>query len=336
MQLIRCVSLAKSFPLKSGVLSRRTGDVRAVDDVSISIDEGETLGVVGESGSGKSTLGRTILQLDRPTSGKVYFRGHDLAALDTPALREMRKHMQIVFQDPFSSLNPRYDVYTLISEPLEAHGIGGRATRRQKVLSLLELVQLGPAYADRFPHEMSGGQRQRVAIARALALEPDFLVLDEPVAALDVSIQAQIINLLRGLQQKLGLAYLFIAHDLSVVRHISQRVAVMYLGRIVELATRDSLFRNAYHPYTRALISAVPVADPVRERVRTRIVLKGDIPSSIDPPKACRFHTRCPFAQPRCRAEKPEWREISPDHWIECHFPLSSSSTPPTASSSDA
>jgi oligopeptide transport system ATP-binding protein len=324
--LIRCESVTKTFSVGADFFNWKQGALRAVDNVSVAINKGETLGLVGESGSGKSTFGKTVLQLYQPTSGRVYFNKIDLATLDARALRIARKHMQMVFQNPFASLNPRCDVFELIAEPLVAHGIGERRARRDKVLKLLDLVQVGPGYLNRFPHEMSGGQCQRVAIARALALEPEFLVLDEPVAALDVSIQAQIVNLLRDLQENLGLTYLFIAHDLSVVRHISQRVAVMYLGRIVELATREDLFGKAFHPYTRALISAVPMPNPRHERVRTRIVLKGDIPSPINPPKACRFHTRCPSARELCRQESPAWREIASGHWIECHFPLQ---TPP-------
>jgi oligopeptide/dipeptide ABC transporter ATP-binding protein len=324
--LVRCTDVTKTFPVKGQWA--RAGILRALEGVSVSIDEGETLGLVGESGSGKSTFGRTILQLYRPTSGKVYYRDRDLTSLSGPALRAARRHMQIVFQDPLGALNPRYDVHDLIAEPLVAHGIGGRSAQWERVVALLDLVQLGAGFADKFPHEMSGGQRQRVAIARALALQPKFLVLDEPVAALDVSIQAQIVNLLQGLQDKFGLTYLFIAHDLGLIRHISRRVAVMYLGRIVELAGRDSLFRNAFHPYTRALISAVPIANPPQERARSRIVLEGEVPSPLDPPAGCRFHTRCPFAQNRCRHEPPERREIAREHWIECHFPLM---TPPDA-----
>lgn len=321
-ELVKCINICKNFPIRGGILKSNIGEIQAVRDVNISIQKGETFGLVGESGSGKSTFGRTVLQLYRPTSGKVLFDGADLAALTPSHLRQMRRRMQMVFQDPFSSLNPRYDVYELIEEPLLAHAIGDASDRRRRIVELLDCVQLGPAYLNRFPHEMSGGQRQRVGIARALALNPEFIVLDEPIAALDVSIQAQIVNLLQELQSELDLTYLFIAHDLSMVRQISRRVAVMYLGRIVELGPRNSVFGKAFHPYTRALLSAVPLADPKRERTRTRIVLEGDIPSPLSPPSACRFHTRCPHAQERCSKEAPRWRQIAPDHWIECHFPL--------------
>jgi oligopeptide/dipeptide ABC transporter ATP-binding protein len=291
--------------------------------VSLDVLKGETFGLVGESGSGKSTLGRTILLLYAATSGRIFFDGEDITALEESELRQKRRRFQMVFQDPHASLNPRLNVLGLISEPLIAHGAGNARARREKVAELLDHVQLGAQFAERFPHEMSGGQRQRVGIARALALDPEFLVLDEPIAALDVSIQAQVVNLLEELQEKLRLTYLFIAHDLSMVRHISDRVGVMYLGKIVELAPQDELYQDALHPYTRALISAIPIADPMRERKRKPTILEGDIPNPANPPSGCRFHTRCPIAKDICRQATPEWRELKPGHWVACHFPPS-------------
>jgi oligopeptide transport system ATP-binding protein len=307
MALCSVRGLTKHFPVRHGILRRTVGAVRAVDDVSFDILPGETLGLVGESGSGKSTTGRTLLQLERPTAGRVMFDGVDLTALEEPALRRMRRHMQMVFQDPYASLNPRMSVGRAIREPLDIHGVGEPRERGDRVAQLLERVGLSAGMASRFPHEFSGGQRQRIGIARALATAPKLVVADEPISALDVSIQAQIVNLLADLKDQLGLTYLFIAHDLAMVRHISDRVAVMYLGRIVELADRDTVFERPLHPYTKALISAIPVPDPVRERTREQITLEGDVPSPSSPPSGCRFHTRCAFAV------------IAPRSWRSAH-----------------
>jgi len=318
--LLEVRRLRKYFPLTSGVLfQRRVGLIKAVDDVSFSIRRGETLGLVGESGSGKTTTGRCILQLDRPTSGEILFGGRDLAQLDEAALRPVRRRMQVIFQDPYSSLNPRMTIGQIIGEPLRVHKIlEAKGEIRERVRELLSVVGLNPAMADRFPHELSGGQRQRVGIARALSLQPSFIVCDEPVSALDVSIQAQIINLLEDLQAQFGLTYLFIAHDLSVVRHIGDRVAVMYLGKIVEVAHRRELYEDPLHPYTKALLSAVPIPDPAVEAKRERIVLKGEVPSPLNPPCGCVFHPRCPMAIPECSQVVPELREVSPNHWVAC------------------
>ena len=318
--LLEVRRLRKYFPLTSGVLfQRQVGLIKAVDDVSFSIRKGETLGLVGESGSGKTTTGRCILQLDRPTSGEVLFGGRDLAQLDEAALRPVRRRMQVIFQDPYSSLNPRMTIGQIIGEPLRVHEIlEAKGEIRDRVRELLSVVGLNPAMADRFPHELSGGQRQRVGIARALALQPSFIVCDEPVSALDVSIQAQIINLLEDLQAQFGLTYLFIAHDLSVVRHIGDRVAVMYLGKIVEVAHRRELYEDPLHPYTKALLSAVPIPDPAVEAKRERIVLKGEVPSPLNPPCGCVFHPRCALAIPECSQVVPELREVSPNHWVAC------------------
>ncbi|MBI3970143.1 MAG: dipeptide ABC transporter ATP-binding protein [Chloroflexi bacterium] len=319
--LVDVRNLVMHFPLTQGIIfQRRVGAVHAVDDVSFTIRRGETLGLVGESGGGKSTLGRAVLQLYRPTSGEVYFEGQDLTRLKGEALRRMRRKIQMIFQDPYASLNPRMTVGSIIGEPLEIHGLAKGKKRQQRVEALLRVVGLNPYFANRYPHEFSGGQRQRIGIARALAVSPTFIVCDEPISALDVSIQAQIINLLEELQNEFGLTYLFIAHDLSVVRHISDRVAVMYLGKIVELADRRELYENPRHPYTKALLSAIPIPDPVVERRRERIILTGDIPSPVNPPPACRFHTRCPLADKICREVTPEWREVRPGHWAACHF----------------
>ncbi|MEK6709509.1 MAG: ABC transporter ATP-binding protein [Nitrospinota bacterium] len=318
--LLEVRDLKKYFPIAEGMMVQRvTATVKAVDGVSFSIRRGETLGLVGESGCGKTTTGRCILQLDRPTEGEVIFDGVNLPSLGYKELRPWRRRMQVIFQDPYSSLNPRMKVGDIIEEPLYVHGVvrDGRQ-RREKVRELLSVCGLSARMADRFPHEMSGGQRQRVGIARALALRPDFIVCDEPVSALDVSIQAQIINLLEDLRQEFGLTYLFIAHDLSVVRHLCHRVAVMYLGRIVEMADCDALYENPRHPYTRALLSAVPVPDPEVERHRKLEVVAGEVPSPVNPPSGCVFHPRCPLAVESCKRDSPLLREIVPGHWVAC------------------
>jgi oligopeptide transport system ATP-binding protein len=320
--LVRVENLTKHFPITQGiVVQRQIGAVRAVDNVSFDIREGETLGLVGESGCGKSTTGRTILQLYRPTSGKVYYQDQDLTTIKGEELRRMRRNMQIIFQDPYASLNPRLTVGDIIGEPLEVHRVEkSKKKRQERVQELLRLVGLNPYFINRYPHEFSGGQRQRIGVARALALQPKFIICDEPISALDVSIQAQVVNLLEKLQDEFGLTYLFIAHDLSMVRYISDRTAVMYLGKIVELAEREELYSHPLHPYTQALLSAVPVPDPVVERTRHRIILTGDVPSPANPPSGCNFHPRCPVAQQVCREIEPEWREVSPSHWVACHL----------------
>ena len=317
--LLSIESLRMWFPIRKGVFQRHVGDVKAVDGLNFEVRRGETLGLVGESGCGKSTTGRAILQLYRPTDGNVLFKGQDLTKLKGGALRKMRRDMQMIFQDPYASLNPRMTVGTIIGEPLRVHGMASGKERQEKVQELLKVVGLNPFFINRYPHEFSGGQRQRIGIARALAVNPDFIVCDEPVSALDVSIQAQVINLLEDLQEQFGLTYLFIAHDLSVVRHISNRVAVMYLGKIVELADRIGLYENPLHPYTKALLSAIPVPDPILEMERKRIILTGDVPSPVNPPSGCNFHTRCPIAIDVCKQEDPEWRELGSDHWVACH-----------------
>ena len=317
--LLEVRNLVKHFQVGGGLFGGRAGLVRAVDDVSFSIHRGETLGLVGESGCGKTTTGRCVLQLERPTSGQVLFEGRDLTTVGPAELRAVRRHIQVIFQDPYSSLNPRMTVGQIIAEPLAVHNIvTSAAARRARVRDLLAKVGLLPQHDGRYPHQLSGGQRQRVGVARALALEPKLIICDEPVSALDVSIQAQIINLLEDLQSEFGLTYLFIAHDLAVVRHISDRIAVMYLGKIVELADRKTLYDDPLHPYTRALLSAVPIPDPELEAQRERVVLRGEVPSPLNPPSGCVFHPRCPIAVDRCRQAVPELREIKPGHWAAC------------------
>lgn len=318
--LIDVRNLVMHFPLTKGILlQRKVGAVQAVDDISFTVQKGETLGLVGESGCGKSTTGRAMLQLYKPTSGEVLFQGRDLTKLNTKDMRRMRRDLQMIFQDPYASLNPRMTVGNIISEPLQIHNVTTNAKQRQeRVQELLQVVGLNPYFANRYPHEFSGGQRQRIGIARSLAARPSFIVADEPVSALDVSIQAQIINLMEELQDKFHLTYLFIAHDLSVVRHIADRVAVMYLGKIVELGNRKNLYENPLHPYTKALLSAVPIPDPKVEKKRERIILTGDVPSPINPPSGCRFHTRCPFVMDVCRQKEPPMIEKEPGHQVAC------------------
>ena len=318
--LVRVENLTKHFPVRLGAFGEHAATVHALDGISFDIRGGETLGLVGESGCGKSTAGLTILQLHRPTAGKVYYQDTDLTQLKQKQLRPIRQKMQIIFQDPYSTLNPRMTVGAAIAEPARVHGLAPKGRIQARVAELLRDVGLNANYAHRYPHEFSGGQRQRICIARALACEPEFIVCDEPISALDVSIQAQILNLLEDLQEKYGLTYLFIAHDLAVVRHISDRVAVMYLGRLAEMAPKDTLFASPLHPYTRALLSAVPVPNPRQERKRRRIVLTGDVPSAIDPPSGCRFHPRCPLASKPCAELAPEWHQVEPGHWVACHM----------------
>lgn len=313
-------NLKKHFPIMKGVFRRQVGAVRAVDGVTFNIRRGETLGLVGESGSGKSTAGRVILQLDQATDGEIKFEDIDLTKTTGNKLRSLRPRMQMIFQDPHASLNPRMTVASIVGEPLIEHNKAKGEERKQRIEELLSLVGLEAKHANRYPHEFSGGQRQRIGIARAIALNPDFIVADEPIAALDVSIQAQVVNLLEDLQDVLGLTYLFISHDLSMVRHIADRVAVMYLGKIMELGTVDQLYNRPKHPYTKALLSAVPVPDPEVEATRERIILEGDIPSPANPPPGCPFNTRCPIAQERCVTQVPEWRELEPGRWVACHF----------------
>lgn len=318
--LVRVDDLRMHFPIYKGILRRQVGAVKAVDGLSFDIRRGETLGLVGESGCGKSTTGRAILRLYDPTSGHVHIEGKDIAELSHSDLRKMRPRMQMIFQDPQASLNPRMTVGSIVSEPLDEHGVVSGKQKKDRVAELLNAVGLNPSFVNRYPHEFSGGQRQRIGIARALALEPEFIVCDEPIAALDVSIQAQVVNLLEDLQSKLGLTYLFISHDLSMVRHIADRVAVMYLGKIMELASVDNLFKDPKHPYTKALLSAVPVPDPKIEAKRERIILKGDVPNPANPPTGCVFSTRCPIAENKCFKDAPKWRDLGRDQYVACHL----------------
>ena len=323
-QLIEVNELKMYFPVTKGIiLQKKVADVKAVDGVSFDIKHGETLGLVGESGCGKSTTGRAILQLYRPTAGSVKFDGVELTTMKGEELRRQRRRMQMIFQDPYASLNPRLTVGNIVGEPLDVHNIGKGKERRERVQELLRMVGLNPYFVNRYPHEFSGGQRQRIGVARALAVNPEFIVCDEPISALDVSIQAQIVNLLQDLQQQLGLTYLFIAHDLSMVRHISDRIAVMYLGKIVELTDHETLYDDPKHPYTQALLSAVPIPDPHIEDTRQRIVLKGDVPSPTNPPQGCNFSTRCPRVMDICKQVDPKWQNLGTkeeDHWVACHL----------------
>jgi len=318
--LLEVKNMVKHFPILAGVFQRQVGVVHAVDGITFDVRKGETFGLVGESGCGKSTAGRTILQLYRPTSGSVIFDGIDLTKTKGEDLRLLRRRMQMIFQDPYASLNPRMTVAQILAEPLVVHNAAKGKEINERIEELLDIVRLSRGFAVRYPHEFSGGQRQRIGVARALALEPEFIVCDEPISALDVSIQAQVINLLEDLQERYNLAYLFIAHDLSVVRHISQRVAVMYLGLLVEMAARDELYSHPLHPYTQALLSAVPIPDPIKEEKRQRILLEGDVPSPVNPPSGCHFRTRCPLAEKICAEKDPEWREVAPNHWVACHL----------------
>jgi oligopeptide/dipeptide ABC transporter ATP-binding protein len=316
--LVETRNLVKYYPIRGGVLMKEVAAVKAVDGVSVAIREGETLGLVGESGCGKSTLGRAILRLEEPTSGEVLFEGRNILTFDPKQLRALRRQMQIIFQDPFSSLNPRKTVAQIVGEPLLVHGLGNRLERDQRVEELLGVVGLRAEHMRRYPHMFSGGQRQRIGVARALALNPKLVICDEAVSALDVSIQAQVLNLLKDLQDEFGLTYLFISHDLHVVEHVSDRVAVMYLGKVVELAAKAEIYLRPLHPYTQALLSASPMPDPTIKR--RRIILKGDVPSPINPPPGCRFHTRCPYAESVCRQSEPELREERDGHFAACHF----------------
>ncbi len=319
--LLKVDHLVKHFPITRGIIfQHEVGVVHAVDDISFEIFKGETLGLVGESGCGKSTTGRTIIQLHRPTSGHIYLQGIDLVAMKGIDLRKTRRRMQMIFQDPYASLNPRMTVGEIIGEPLFIFKVAQGKELEERVEQLLEIVGLDPSYSNRFPHEFSGGQRQRIGVARALAVRPSLVICDEPISALDVSIQAQVVNLLEDLQGEFDLTYLFIAHDLSMVRHISKRVAVMYLGVIVELTSRNELYSNPLHPYTKALLSAVPIPDALAEARRHRIILQGEVPSPVNPPSGCRFRTRCPIAQPVCKEAVPEFREVSPGHSVACHL----------------
>ena len=319
--MVQVHNLKKYFPIYSGaIIQRHAGDVKAVDGLSFSIYKGETLGLVGETGSGKTTVGRTVLRLYEPTAGKVFFDGEDITSLSESEMRKMRKHMQMIFQDPYASLNPRMTVGSIIAAPIEVHKVASGKEKQERIQELLQLVGLNEEFVNRYPHEFSGGQRQRIGIARAIAVNPDLVICDEPISSLDVSIQAQVVNLLEELQQKLGLTYLFIAHDLSMVRHISDRMAVMYLGKIVELADRNEIYLKPLHPYTQALMSAVPVPDPDIVDKRQRIILEGDLPSPSNPPVGCNFNTRCPYAEEICLLEDPEYLEIKSKHWVACHF----------------
>ena len=316
--LLKVEHLKKYFPIQSGILAKKSGEVKAVDDLSFEVYEGETLGIVGESGCGKSTAGRAIMRLLEPTSGKVTFDDVELTDLSNKEMRKMRRDIQMVFQDPYASLNPRHTVGKILEEPLIVHGIGNSKERKERVQEYLEIVGLSSYHAKRYPHQFSGGQRQRIGIARALMTNPRLIIADEPVSALDVSIQAQVLNLMQKLQQDLKLTYIFIAHDLGVVRHISNRVGVMYLGRIVELAESESLYREPLHPYTQALLSAVPIPDPTHHR--EQILLEGDIPSPANPPAGCSFHTRCPYATDLCKFTVPIFRKVKPGHAVACHL----------------
>ncbi len=318
--LLKVDDLKMHFPIYRGVFQRQVGAVHAVDGVTFDVKRGETLGLVGESGCGKSTTGRTILQLYKPTAGQVHFDGVDLVSLKGEEMRKTRRKLQMIFQDPYASLNPRMTVEQIVGEPLMVHNVATGKEIEERVKHLLELVGLNPAFSTRYPHEFSGGQRQRVGVARALALQPSFIICDEPISALDVSIQAQVVNLLEELQSQFNLTYLFIAHDLSMVRHISKRVAVMYLGVIVELTDRDELYKSPLHPYTQALLSAVPIPDPVLDAQRRRTILEGDVPSPVNPPSGCRFRTRCPIADKICAESRPEFREVKSGHFVACHM----------------
>ncbi|WP_201379941.1 ABC transporter ATP-binding protein [Ktedonobacter sp. SOSP1-85] len=320
--LLEVQGLKTYFPLTRGlVFQRKVGDIRAVDDVSFSIVRGQTLGLVGESGSGKTTIARTLVRLYKPTAGQIIFDGQNLASLEGEELRKVRQRIQMIFQDPYASLNPRFTIGSLIGEPMHIHGVAEGRDVHERVLELLRVVGLRPEYYDRYPHEFSGGQRQRIAVARALAINPDFIIADEPVSALDVSVRAQVLNLLQSLQRQFSLTYLFVSHDLSVVRHVADRIAVMYLGKIVEISDRDELYAAPQHPYTRALLSAVPIPSPQIEKQRKRIILSGDLPSPINIPKGCRFHTRCPMAQDICREVEPAFEaKEGREHYAACHF----------------
>jgi len=318
--LLKVRNLKKYFPVTGGFFQNKIGDVKAVDDVSFEIFRGETLGLVGETGCGKTTVGRTLLRLYEPTAGKITFDDTDLISLGESDLRHIRRQMQMIFQDPYASLNPRMTVGSIVGAPLDVHTKMSKMEKHDRIQDLLDIVGLNPDFVNRYPHEFSGGQRQRIGIARALALEPDLIVCDEPISSLDVSIQAQVVNLLEELQKKLGLTYLFIAHDLSMVRHISDRMAVMYLGKIMELADRDEIYLNSLHPYTQALMSAVPIPDPDLAAAHKRVIIDGDIPNPKNPPVGCNFNTRCPIAKDQCFSEEPEYREIKKNHWVACHF----------------